>query len=387
MNGTTLLTRNELHRLATAADGSRVSIYLPTHRAGRETSQDPIRLKNLLGAAEEDMIAQGLRAATAREILAPGKALLDDRDFWLHQGDGLAVFLAADEARLFRLPAAVRELEVVTDHYHVKPLIALVSGDGRYYVLAISLHRVRLFQASRDRIREIDLGDVPNELRDAVGYDWEERSLQFHTGTGADAGGTRRAMFHGQGSPEDDEGAEIERFLRLVDDGVTRLLQHDPAPIVLAGVEHVAAAYRSLTQMRHVLPEGIDGNPDRVSADELRERAWSVVEPLVAARQREATKRFAELAATERTDDRLEHVVRAASEGRIETLFTALGTQRWGRFDPATLRVDLHEVRQPGDRDLLDLAAVESLMTGAEVYAIAPARVPGGGVIAAINRY
>jgi hypothetical protein len=197
----------------------------------------------------------------------------------------------------------------------------------------------------------------------------------------------RRAMFHGQGSPEDDEQAEIERFLRLVDDGVTRLLQHDRAPIVLAGVEHVTAAYRSLTESREVVADAIDGNPDRLSADELRERAWSIVEPRFVAGQREAMDRFADMSASGRTEQRLEHVVRAASEGRVETLFTALGTQRWGTFNSASREAEVHEVRQPGDRDLLDLAAVEALEAGGDVYAVAPDRVPGGDVVAAINRY
>ena len=59
------------------------------------------------------------------------------------------------------------------------------AGDGAFFVLALSQGSVRLFEGSRDGIRELDLADIPTSLRDAVGYDYEQRSLQFHTGAGA----------------------------------------------------------------------------------------------------------------------------------------------------------------------------------------------------------
>jgi hypothetical protein len=40
-----------------------ISIFMPTHRLGREVQQDPIRLKNLLGEAEEHSLASDLRDA------------------------------------------------------------------------------------------------------------------------------------------------------------------------------------------------------------------------------------------------------------------------------------------------------------------------------------
>jgi hypothetical protein len=38
-----------------------VSPFMPTHRAGREMEQYPIRFKNLLREAEESLTAKGLR--------------------------------------------------------------------------------------------------------------------------------------------------------------------------------------------------------------------------------------------------------------------------------------------------------------------------------------
>jgi hypothetical protein len=48
-----------------------VSIYMPTHRTGAETQQDPIRLKNLLREAEKHLFAKGVSTRDVQEMLEP----------------------------------------------------------------------------------------------------------------------------------------------------------------------------------------------------------------------------------------------------------------------------------------------------------------------------
>ena len=44
----------------------------------------------------------------------------------------------------------------------------------------------------------------------------------------------------------------------------------------------------------------------------------------------------------------------------IHLLFVAVGTQQWGKFDPANLRVRKHEAYLPGNENPLDRAANRS---------------------------
>jgi hypothetical protein len=80
----------------------------------------------------------------------------------------------------------------------------------------------------------------------------------------------------------------------------------------------------------------------------------------------------------------LEAVVTAAYEGRVETLFVALGHQVWGVFDPATGRVEQHKEALFGDVELLDLAAAHTLLHGRTVYAVEQEQVPSKTDVAAI---
>ncbi|MFQ5968538.1 MAG: hypothetical protein ACE5MI_13165, partial [Acidimicrobiia bacterium] len=144
---------------------------MPTHRTGSASQQDPIRFKNLARSAEERLIDGGLRSSEARRILGPARRLMADDLFWRHQSGGLAAFSAPERFSCYRLPLDFDELVVVTDRFHIKPLLRLLSGDGRFYILALSQKQVRLLQGTRHKVSEVDLKGMPRGLSDALQYD------------------------------------------------------------------------------------------------------------------------------------------------------------------------------------------------------------------------
>jgi len=102
----TALRTEDLETLLAERAGPCVSLYLPTHRTGREMQQDPIRLKNLLRQAEHELEGVAIRGTDAAHLLKPARDLLAESSFWEHASDGLGVFLAPGFARMFRLPVS-----------------------------------------------------------------------------------------------------------------------------------------------------------------------------------------------------------------------------------------------------------------------------------------
>ncbi len=380
-----LLLREDLERLLEKPIGPCVSIFVPTHQAGAETQQDPIRLKNLLSEAREGLLARGLRSAEADWILEPAERLLEDGIFWRHQSDGLAVFLSPGVSRCYRLPLNFKELVVVADYYHPKPVLPLLVGDGQFYVLALSQNEVRLLRATRRSAGDVNLPNAPENLADALKYDDTEKQLQFHTGTSGRRGG-RAAIFHGHGADNDPKD-DILRYFRRIDRGVQGLLKGSRAPLVLAGVDYLLPIYREASTYSHLADGGIAGNPEGLSAEELRKRAWSVVRPLFSEAQQEAAARYERAAGTEQASTDLSEIVPAAYFGRVDLLFVALDSQRWGTFDPGTAKVSLHEEAASGDGDLLDLAAIRTLLSGGTVYGLDHQEMPNGASVASVFRY
>src|SRR5690606_29880069 len=93
-----------LHQFLEQTSRPRISIYFPTHRAGPETRQDPIRLKNLLRDARTQLEEQGHEEAAIHKMLKPASDLIPDIDFWRHLQEGLALLIAPGDFRLFKLP-------------------------------------------------------------------------------------------------------------------------------------------------------------------------------------------------------------------------------------------------------------------------------------------
>lgn len=384
-----ILGKTDLRALSEKKDGWHVSIFMPTHRAGAETQQNPIRLKNLVKEAEQHLVAAGLRRPEAQARLEPVSNLVEDRPFWQSQSDGLAVFVSSAVDLHYRLPFDLEELVVVADRFHVKPLLPYLSGDGHFYALAISKGEIRLLQGSRYSVGQVDLEGVSTSLADALRFDDPERRLQFHTASGPSGGrGDRPAMFHGQGAPSHDEKADILRYFQKVDDGLQGLLSGEQAPLVLVGVDYLLPIYKEANQYPHLVEEGVEGNPDDLSNKELHQRVWSLIEPRFLREQEEAAQRFRQLADTAAASDDLTEIVPAATHGRVDTLFVALGRQQWGAFEPATNEVSLHPDFEAGDQDLSDLAAVQTLLQGGSVYAVEPQQMPAEApLVAALFRY
>jgi len=385
------LTRAELEQLMRKEQQWCVSIYMPTHRTRPETQQDPIRLKNLLREAEKQLSAKGAGTRDVQEMLEPASKLLQDSDFWQHQSDGLAIFLSSNGVRRYRLPLNLEELVVVVDHFHIKPLLPLFVGDGQFYILALSQNEVRLLNATRDSVSEVDIEQVVGSLAEATPSDDHQASLQLHT-SGPVGGITGRGSvtFHGQGDgSESAKRDDLLRYFRLVAGGLKEFLRGDRVPLVLAGVEYLLQIYKEANAYPHLIDTVINGNPDLLSADELHKSAWDVVRPLFQAAQEEAVASYQQLAgqASERVANTLEKIVPAAYHGLVETLFVAIGVQQWGVFNPVNNEIELHEHMEAGDEPLLDLAAVKTYLKGGIVYAVEPEKVPGGTSAAAVFRY
>jgi hypothetical protein len=396
------VTRDDLRTLKDAAAPPCVSLYLPTFRGGVETQQSPIRLKNLLRTAEEQLATLPDAGGNGEGLLAEARQLVDDNSFWQHRDDGLAIFAAHGVHRVFSVPVELPELVYVGERFHLAPLLRVLDSDGHFHVLSLSQNEVRLFEATEHSIVEADLGEIPRSLQAALHYDGNEHSPQFHSvpatpqsvasrgrsGAGMQSvhSGRRQGMFHGHGVVNDDAKEQVHRFIQVVDDALVRMTRSRPLPLVVAAVEYELAMYREHTKHPHLVPDGVEGNPQLLSPDELRQKAWAAVRPVFLEERKRDARRFVDLAGSKRASGDLEEVLAALVDGRVEALFVDTSCHRWGKFDATNRRVKVHSARQPGDEDLVDRAAFECLFHGGRVHALT-APTPSGGPVAALFRY
>lgn len=380
------ITMTELKTFLVGCSGWHVSLFMPTHQAGRETEQDPIRFKNLLREAEDRLLAKGLRSPDVREILKPAQRLLQEPGFWRNQSHGLAVFFTSEEFHSYRLPLPFEELVMISHRFHLKPLLPFFASDGHFYILALSQNQVRLLEGTRNTVDEIDLESMPQSMTEALQYERFDKQLQFHTGTSSADTGDRAGMFHGH-DPSDEDKNALLRWFHKIDDELPNLLVGRQSPIVLAGVEYLFPLYKEANSYPHLVEEGIPGSPEELRPEELQAQAWPLVQPFFMQAQEQAAAQYRQLSGTGQTTTDVKEAVLAAHHGRVDVLFVALGVQVWGNFDPSTNTVHVHQAPEPGDEDLLDLAAIQSILNGGTVYAVEPEQVPDHAPLAAVFRY
>ncbi len=383
-----ILNPNDLQSLIGVTGNRCISLYMPTHRFGSEQQEDPIRLKNLLAEAEAKLTVQGIRRPQIQKLMRPAEELLWNSDFWRYQSEGLAVFLSTDFSRIYRLPVAFEELLVIANNFHIKPLLSLFNKDGRFYILALSLNKIRLFSATRDSISEIALS-IPTAMRDFLWMDEPERQLQFHSTSNASGGAKGQSVvFHGQGIGEQDK-TNILRFFQFFNQKLSPLLEDKTIPMLLAGVDYLLPIYEEANIYPNLLKGRLIGNPEKENIKELHGDAWQIVEPTFEENQRRAVEKFEQLKGQQSnlvTSD-LKTAVQAAKFGRVETLFVPLGVQKWGRYDVENNKVILEDEPTSENEDLLDFAAAQTILNSGQVFAVQPDELPGNGDLAAFLRY
>jgi hypothetical protein len=377
------LSREELTALARHTHDPCVSIYMPAPQGFDHKSENRIRFKTLLSQAEE---ALGPEA----DFLDQARALRNDESFWGRMKGGFALLVAPGEFRYYRVPWPFPELSRVGSRFHIKPLLPLVAAEGPFHLLAASQNDIRLFEVTRLEMAELDLGDTPTSLEQALGLDDPEAQLQFHTGASAPQGtrgGDRPAVFHGQGTEKDWDKTAIVRFFRAVDPGLRQAMADTRAPLVFAGVEYLLPLFLEATSLKNVVDTPIAGNPEEMDASALHARAWEKVAPLFAQEREDALARYHDLIGTGKASGDLMQIVPAAAEGRVETLLVPDGVQVWGSFDQDERSVEVHDQAAPEDEDLLNVAATATLDKGGDIFVLDPGRMPDNARAAAVYRW
>lgn len=382
------LDRNRLIALAKLSANPAVSIFLPSSDSSGGRREEPTRLRNLLREATLELARRGLDGEQAADLLAPVAARLAEQEsVWAPTPRGWAFFVGAGFYRPLRLDFPVVEAVRVGERFAVRPLLAALARARPHYILALSLKRVRLLAADAEGCRPLRLAGMPVSFDAAMDY------VEYYSGVGAHTSspaalGRRSAIFHGHGDDDEERReANLEHFFRRVLEPLERELPDPQAPVVLAAVSEYFPLVRKVNRSLELRPEGIVGNPDYVTDQELAAVAHLQLET---ARHREIeaeAARWLDLSGGRRASGELADIVRAAEAGQVETLLVAREAERWGSYEGDVDRLVVRESREPGDEELLERAAARTLAQGGDAYELPQAAMPERRVAAAILRY
>lgn len=368
INEQKLITKEELLELAETHNTHCVSIYIPTHRAGEEAlnGKDALNLKNQLKEIKSKLELQSMSVNDIETFIKPINDLINNSEFWRHQSDGLAIFLSDKVFRKYTIPVYFEAFNYLSNEFYLKPIIPLFNGDGLFYLLTLKKDEVKFYEGTRHSITEIIIDDlIPSQLEDRVGYDYEQNNLQFRTQQGNKGAGS----FHGQEDNDSTEKTELVQYFRAVDKGLMNILnQNQNPPLMLCCLDFYYPIYQKVNSYKTLFPQHISGNPADSDTYLLHEQAWGLLQPYFAKTRQEKLDKFAEFFGTGKASDKIEDIIPAAFDGKIDTLFLENRADIFGIYNPATREVKIQEAHQSPNVSLMNLLAMMVLKTGGMVY-------------------
>lgn len=363
-----MITREELIELAQIRNTPSVSIFIPTHRAGKETLNgvDAKRLKNQLKHVKQNLEKQGIQKNKVDAVIKPLTRLVNDGEFWRHQSDGLAVFCSEKVFKKYTVPVRFKEFHSVSNEFYLKPLMPLFNGDGRFYLLTLKADAISFYEGTRYSITEIEVDDLtPSRLEDVVGYDFEQKSLQFRTQQGNQGAGS----FHGHAKSDEKAKTELLQYFRAIDKGLMKLLHDDQTtPLVVACIDYHFPIYKEANSFKNIYPQHISGNPADMDSIELHERAWDLLRSHFSRKRQDKKAQFHELQKSGKTSSNLTEILPATLLGKVDTLFLEKNEDILGTFDPETRETKILNGENSSGISLLNLAAIKVFEQGGKVF-------------------
>jgi len=366
-----------------------ISLYQPTHRKHPANAQDPIRFRNMLRSVESSL-KDAYPDSDIAARMEPLFAIAQDLGFWKHRTEGLAILSSPSTFDVIDVQRPVTELIVVSDTFHIKPLLRMVQSADRYQILLLNRHEAKLFEGNRDALDSLALTNVPSTISEALGDELTEAYHGTASYGGLAGGATGHAgggMHHGSGTKKDEVEVDMYRFFRVIDRAI---LEHHSRPsglpLMLAALPEYHAPFREISHNPFLMAEGIAMNADALDTEQLRVAAWEHAEPMYIARLAALVDTYESAHAHARGSDDLWQIAEAAVAGRVATLLVEADRVIPGRMDD-TGHVELTPEIAPAVDDLLDDVAEQVLRRKGEVIVVPAARMPSTSGLAATYRY
>lgn len=377
------LSKEELTALASFEAGTCVSIFIPAHRSGVEVNEmhDAMTLKNKLQQASRTLADSGSDEGTINKVLKEGFNLVEDRDFWNSQLEGLAVFLSDDFFKYIKIPFKVKEELFISSSFYVTPLLPLMYNK-HFYLLVLGRDDSTLYRADSFGMDEVSIQGLP----DGVNVEPDEEGGRKNTESGK-AG--RQTYEEAIEAGESEGTAYLLQGFRDADQALLReeAQATEKPPLLLAGTDYHVENFRKISKYGNINSEVLAGNLEQMDKPSLYHLAKQKLISYFKDNTSHALKTFFDNSAGELTSSIPEDVIPASYYSKVSDLFVQKDEHIWGTFDEATNKLDIHEQQLNGDTCLINKAAIKTILNGGAVHLVEKEKMPAESKIAAFMRY
>jgi len=287
-----------------------ITIIMNTHRTKPDYLKDALQLKNLIKDAENRLMADTDKKS-AQQLVGKLQELAGQIDH-SHNLESLILFVNKDVTEYTRLPIKVVDRVVIDETFATRDLIRAMHIEANYYVLVLSKERVRLIEASNNRVVK------------EFGKPFPLENKQFFNKTTPEPSVASR------------QSSLTAEFFNQVDKEVNSTRHQNPLPVLICSVEENYSEYLKVADQKHsffdvFLNKNQIGEKDHAIVNE----AWKLVEAHLVKQNNERKSELEKAVSDNKFLSDTNEIYKAITEGKIQTLFIEQGL-----FQPAVMEND-----------------------------------------------
>ncbi|MCX7549956.1 hypothetical protein [Xanthomarina sp. F2636L] len=287
-----------------------ISIIMNTHRTKPDYLKDALQLKNLIKDAEIRLLADTGKK-TAQNLIDKVQALAEQIDH-SHNLESLIFFVNENVAEYTRLPIQVVDRVVIDNTFATRDLVRAMHYEANYYVLVLSQEKVRLIEASNDKVVKEYSKPFPMENK----------------------------QFYSRSKPESSIASRqsnlIAEFFNQVDKELNIIRQSNPLPVLICTVEENYPEYIKIADQKQSIYE-VFLNKNRILEKDhaIISEAWKLVESHTITQNNKRKSELLKAVTENKFLSDTNEIWKAIIEGKIQTLFIEQGL-----FQPAIIEND-----------------------------------------------
>ncbi|HLK19555.1 MAG TPA: hypothetical protein VKT81_11380 [Bryobacteraceae bacterium] len=363
--------------------GPCVTLLLPPYRPGERGKPGAALLKSDIQEVKQRLVERKIPDSVITNLLEPLQQLVEDPEMSGGSHWGRVVYRSPDVLRQFAITGSEEPCVKVGGYFHIRPILTELHLPPVFFLLRLSKRDVEVFRCAGLRAAPVQLPrGIPATLEEALAFKQPDHDLENRSSAGPSSGSMHGVRF-GTGSGKETQHAYLADFYKSVGRGLHELLGASGAPVVLAGVDEDTALYRAINRAPSLLAATISGSTTGPVEKTILAQAYSIVRSDCIDRAIRILRESKERLAPTRYASDPHKILRAAVEGRIAHLYIDEAARLSGIFE-GTKRAGRWNW---GEEDLLNVAAVETILHSGKAFSIPAGRIPDGSAIAAELRF
>lgn len=335
--------------------GTHLTIYLPIENECPETIQQ--ELEDILIESEE-MLREDLSAAEVEGFLSPIRRLMQMSKLLaaIRRG-GCVLFRSATSFRVMRIPRALPRLKVISNSFHVKPILRWLQSTKHSYILSLAEDEIRLYTHARSVSHLLGSVVIPKAFRESYNLA-NESDRRF---------------------PPD--------LVRWLDEWIIQRVADVGRELIIVGPKDLVESYRRFSIYPSIFEESVFGELKGISTESLAVKIENMLSKKAEDSLKHSLRDLRKAENNGYSEYSVHQVSKALAENELSRIYVAEDQYLWGIMCQKTGDLVLsNRHNNCRDEDVLDDMAELAIRNGVEVILVPSRMLPSGSPIAGIYR-